>query len=367
LDNILLYILIGLGGFFAVQLLAKLFVFYWQKGYESRKKKREDSKAEKLKWKYSKIELDNPVLCKMMNDRTIVFMGAKGKGKSLTMSAVAHFLWLKRLERNKKQRRYLRYIQPEYVEQQKKLDDKLLLPVYSNMDLVDRESGAKSQELEPYFELRKKAVEGAIFCIDEISSTYGKDMYNNDEYSKAEKKDIKENSKKNRHFTNGWILGTEQDGADIFIGIRENGYAIVHCLETVRRTSKVGKFLRWICNFFNFILPAYLTTNSKILAQECLFKKQKVALFARLLLPSYISAPRAYYLQKQRINEAIKWHFEKFNVRFDYGGYQYWMTITHDDLFEYNTRNNKKDYDAMFDKDGKRKKENNNAENKAED
>lgn len=358
MDEIVVYILLGLAGFFAVQLLAKLFVFYWQKGYETRKKKRDERKAEKLKWKYCKVELDNPVLCKMMNDRTIVFMGEKGKGKSLTMSAVAHFLWLKRLENNRKNRRYNKYVKPDYVTQQKVLDEKSLLPVYSNMDLVDSDSGAKSQDLKPYFEMRKKAVEGAIFCIDEISSTYGKDLYNDsDEYSKSEKKDIKENSKKNRHFTNGWILGTEQDGQDIYIGIRENGYAIVHCRETIRHIGAAGKFWRGLGYVLNAVLPAFFTTNSKILASECLFRKDKIAFAFKLFVPSYFSFPRAYYLQKQKISEVIKLRFEKFNVRFDYGGFEYWMTFSHKDLFAYNTRNNKKDYDNLFDANGERKKE----------
>ena len=346
-----------------MQMLAKLFVFYWQKGYDNRKKRREERRAEKLKWKYSKIDLDNPVLCKMMNDRTIVFMGAKGKGKSLTMSAVAHFLWLKRLEYNKKNRRYIKFMKDEYLEQQNWLDEVNLLPVYSNMALLDKDTGAKSQELKPYFEMQLKAVEGAIFCIDEISSTYGKDMYNSDEYSKEEKKDIKENSKKNRHFTNGWILGTEQDGADIYIGIRENGYAIVHCQETVRKLTAKGKILRRIGNFFNIVLPAFMTTNARVLAQECLLPRQKIGLFFRLLLPSYIGLPKSFYERKQKINDKIKYRYEKFNVRFDYDGVQYWMTITHDDLFVYNTRNNKKDYDDLFDENGNRKKEKVYAEN----
>ena len=355
LDTILWYILIGLVGYFVVTVFARLFSFYWQAGYDERKKKREEKKKEKQKWKYCEVRLDNPLLNQMRDDRTIIFMGEKGKGKSLLMSLVAHFLWAKQLDNNKRNKRYNHYMKPEYVASMQKLNDAKLLPVYSNLDLMDYETGFKNQELKPYFELKKKAVEGAIFCIDEVSSTYGKDLYNdNEEYDKEDKKDLKENSKKNRHFTNGWILGTEQDGQDIFIGIRENGYAIVHCLQTNKRLQLKGKILRKIKNFFNLCLPALFTVNIKSLMQEQLFWNGKIKLVLKLLLPSYFSLPVSYYTKRQNIYNQINRKYLLFETRFTYGSGEYWIRFSNNDIFDYNTREYKKVYDAMFDENGDR-------------
>lgn len=358
LDKILMYILIGLVGFFVVSLFSKLFAFYWKAGYDTRKKQREEKRAEKLKWKYCTVNMDNPLLNEMMSDRTIVFMGEKGKGKSLMMNFFAHFLWQKRLLSNKKNKRYNHYMKPKYIMSEQKLAEDNLLPIYSNLEFIDYETGAKKQELQPYFEMQKRAVEGAIFCIDEISSTYGKELYNtNDDDTNQAKRDIKENSKKNRHYTNGWILGTEQDGQDIFIGIRENGYALVHCLQTVVKIKQSGKFLRKLGNIFNAIFPAFCTVNVKKLLSEQLFLSGKIKILFKLLLPSFVSLPVEYYTNKQKINDYIKRKSHMFAVRFTYKSSEWWIRFTENDIFEYDTRAYKKDYEKLFDEYGNRKKE----------
>lgn len=355
LDKILWYIIIGLGAYFLLSWLTKIFAFYWRAGYEDRKKKRQARKEERRKWKYCKVTLDNPLLNQMRDDRTIIFMGEKGKGKSLLMSLVAHFLWAKNKEKDKKKKRYNRFMKPEYVAEIERLNNAKLLPIYSNLDFSDAETGYQNQELKPYFEMKKKAVEGAIFCIDEVSSTYGKDLYNSeDEYSKEEKKDIKENSKKNRHYTNGWILGTEQDGQDIYVGIRENGYALVHCLQTNKKLLKRGKCFRKIQNICNLILPGLFTCNLQKLFQEQLFVSGKIKLFCKLLLPSYFLLPVSYYTKRKAIYDKINRKYLRFETRFTYGTGEYWMRFSHQDIFAYNTRAFKKVYDKMFDKNGDR-------------
>lgn len=355
MDIILQYILIGLIGYLFVSLFSRSFSFYWKAGYDKRQKKREERKKEKLKWKYCEVRLDNPILNQMMNDRTLIFMGPKGKGKSIMMNLVARFLWQKRLHNNKRNRRYLKFMKPNYVEVEKQLEKNKQLPIYSNLDFVDYETGFHKQELEPYFEMRKKAVEGAIYCIDEVSSKYGKDLYWDEEECDSDtKKDIKENSKKGRHFTNSWILGTEQDGDNIFKGIRENGYALVNCLQTVVRLKKTGKILRRFRNFLNFILPALFTVNLREVFTEQLFASGEIKTLSKLIFPSYFAFPVQYYTRKQKINNAIERKYQLFEVRFTYGSGEYWIRFKHSDIFDYDTRAYKKDYDAMFDEHGNR-------------
>lgn len=353
-----MYILIGLGGYFLVGFLIKIFAYFVKIAYENYKKKQDEKRLEKLKWRYCHVELDNPLLNQMMHDRTIVFMGDKGKGKSKMMNLFAKFLVKKREQQYKKNKRYNKYMKPEFVQQVQQLKSNKLLPVYANVGYLDYETGEKQQALKPYFEMQKKAVEGAIFCIDEISSTYGKELYQiNDDDSKEQKKNAKENAKKNRHFTDGWILGTEQDGQDIFIGIRENGYAIVHCLQTVVSLRPLGKFFRKFLNILNLLLPAFFTVNLNLANKESLFLKDKIKFYLKLLLPSYISMPYHYYSQKQNINDMIQRKYRLFQTRFTYGSGEYWINYTHDDLFDDNTREYKREYDNMFDSHGNRKKE----------
>ena len=344
-----------MAGYFALTWFAKIFAFYWKVGYEKRQKKREEKRLEELKWRYSHVTLDNPLLNQMRNDRTIVFMGDKGKGKSKMMNLFAKFLVNKRDENIKKNKRYLKYMNQDYLEQNAWLKKKNKLPVYANVEYIDYTTGKRNQVLQPYFEMDKKAVEGAIFCIDEISSTYGKDLYNNNDDDAVErKKNAKENSKKNRHYTDGWILGTEQDGQDIFIGIRENGYAIVHCLQTIVSLRRRGKILRLALNLLNLILPAFFTIDKNLAFRENLFFRDKTMYFLKLLLPSYISMPYYYYLEKQRINNIIQRKYRLFQTRFTYGTGEYWINYTHADLFDDNTREYKAEYDKMFDKNGNR-------------
>ena len=355
MDAILWYILIALVGYFGVSVFSRLFSFYWKAGYDRRQKKREERKSERLKWKYCEVTLDNPLLIQMMSDRTIICSGDKGAGKSLVMNAIAHFIWKKRLYYNKRNHRYLKYMKPKYLEVEKKLEQEKKLPIYANIDFVDYETGYKKQELEPYFEMQKRAVEGAIYCIDEVSSYYGKDLYNNnDEADKNKKKDIKENSKKGRHYTNSWIIGTEQDGQDIYIGIRENGYAIVHCIKTNVRLLPMGRFLRKLCNIFNFILPAFCTVKLKEVLSEQLFTSGKIKTIAKLLIPSYFSMPVQYYNAKQSINNRIKRKYQRFEVLLQYNGGEYWIRFGHESIFDYNTRAFKDEYDKMFDEKGNR-------------
>ena len=361
-NTIMQYILVGLAIYFFLLLVLKIFgalinifVFYWKQGYEERKKKRLERKKERLKWRYAKVKLDNPLLNQIISNRFIICKGGLGKGKSITMNLIAHFLVKSRERQNKKNVRYNKIMNYEYFVQEKTFKKNNILPIYSNLDFVEKKK--HKQDLLPYLCLQKRACYKAVFCIDEVSSMFPKDMY----YATAGQSnplldEMKELFKKNRHYTNGWILGTEQDGDDIFIGFRKNGYALINCLGTAVKISTFGKILRKILNFFNLILPAFLTANYARLLRENLFLKDKCLMLLKMLLPSYYLLPKEYYTRKQEINNFIKLKFQKYATKFQFENNEYYIRYTNKDIYRYDTRAYKNEYAQLFDKNGERKK-----------
>lgn len=357
-DIILQYICICACVLLAIKILqgiTKVFWFYWKQSYEERKKKREARKQEKLKWRYAKVTLDNPLLKQIISNRFIICKGGLGKGKSITMNLIAHFLNETREEEKRKNARYNKVMKPDYVKQELELKEQDLLPIYSNLDFA--ENGMKKQELLPYLCLQKRAVQKAVFCIDEVSSLFPKDMY----YSTAGQEnplieEMKELFKKNRHYTNGWILGTEQDGADIFIGFRKNGYALINCLGTTVSISPFGKFARKCLNFLNIILPGFITANYTRVFKSKLFLKDRIITAFKLFLPTYFLLPKEFYSRKQEINNAIKLRYQRFATRFQFESGEYYIRYTNKDIFRYDTRAYKDEYSSLFDKQGNRRR-----------
>ena len=331
---------------------------YWKSSYDTRKREREQKKLEKQKWKYAKVNKNNFILEKITQTRFIVFKGSWGKGKSILMNLVAHHLWEKEQNNIYSQIRYNRIMRADYLREYETLTQNGLLPIYSNLDLIEYEKKQdyRSQELEPYIKLSKKAIQKAIFCIDEFSSLFPKEMHY-ESYNDPEVNEMKEFFKKNRHYTNGWILGTEQDGEDIYKGFRKNGYAIVTALGTVASLPTKAKCLRKIKNFFNIVLPAFCLVNSKQLMQRELFIKDKFILFLKLFFPSYFFLPKCYYQNKQNIHNKIKSKFMRFQTLLEFDGQQYYLRYTNDDIFQYDTRAYKHEYDSKFDENGNRKAE----------
>lgn len=358
MDKIIIYILIALTLFFVLQAVIKIFAFYWKAGYENRRKQREKKKQEQLKWQYAKVSSNNWLLENITQSRFIIFRGGWGKGKSILMNLVAHYLWTKEQTNFNNNLRYNQVMRPEYTKEYFKLIQDNKLPIYSNLDFILKTQDKKlnSQELDPYIKLQKKAIQKAVFCIDEFSSLFPKEMYYDNLANNNPKiVEMEEFFKKNRHYTNGWILGTEQDGEDMYKGFRKNGYALVTALGTSTHLPHKAKFIRSFKNCFNTIAPAFFTTNVKQLFNEQLFIKDKFLLFFKLLLPSYCLLPKCYYQRKQEINNQIKEQYQQFITLIDFEGKQYYLRYTNNDIFDYNTRAYKHEYDDKFDKDGNRK------------
>ena len=163
MDKILIYILIGLALLFAVQSIIKIVGFYWRAGYEHRREKREQKKQEQLKWQYANVNNNNWLLEKITQSRFIIFKGGWGKGKSILMNLVAHFLYTKERINVFQNLRYNQVMRPEYTKEYIALMQDCKLPIYSNLDFVLKSQATelKSQELAPYIQLKKKAIQKA--------------------------------------------------------------------------------------------------------------------------------------------------------------------------------------------------------------
>lgn len=352
------YILVGIGTFFAIKIFVKIFGFYWSKGYEQRQEKRKQKKFEKQKWKYVNVNRKNPLLKRITKARFIVLKGIWGAGKSILMNVIAHFLYTTIEYHNKKNRRYLKAMNPDYIKQYYDLKRQGLLPIYSNLDFLSNYERQKlqKQDIVPYITLQRKAIYKAIFAIDEISSIFPKEMYQEQQANPDPLvEEMKELFKKFRHYTDGWILATEQDGEDIYKGFRKNGYALVTAKQTIVKMSLKGKIVRFLSNLKQFILPAYMTTNVRELMSEQLFVGDKIKTFLKSLLPAYYLLPRQYYITKQKISNKTKQKYQEFLTLLEFEGQDYYLRYTNADIFAYDTRAYKNEYSAKFDKTGNRK------------
>lgn len=352
MDNIFKYILIAVILFF----IAQLILHFIKSLHEAIKKRIEQKKLEKEKWKFAKVDENNVLLNEITQSRFIIIKGDWGKGKSILMNIIAKFLYKKKEVQDNENKRYLKFIKPDYLEQLEKIDEEKKLPIYSNLDFKDVESGKVSQDLEPYIKLQKKAVPQAIFCIDEVASIFPKTMhYQNMTDENKEVVEQKELFKKFRHYTNGWIIGTEQDGQDIYVGFRKNGYVLITALGTVVKLTKWGKFKRLILNSINIFMPALLTINVRLERKKVLFKEDLFKFYLKLLLPAYFSFPVNFYERKQKISNYINKKHQKYITKFEYNGKQYFFKYTNKEKFSYNTRAYKNEYDEKFDNNGNRK------------
>ena len=355
--NIITYIAVGLGLFFVLWWVTKVTSYHYKLAYERKQKKKEIKRLEKEKWKYCHITLDNPLLKRIIQSRFIIIKGGWGKGKSILMNIIAHYLYSYKDRQDKRNARYYKYMMPDYLMQRQELISNKSLPVYSNLEFVCGE--AKSQDIIPYITLQRRAVQGAVFCIDEFASLFPKDMYY--EVQGAHNpmvEEMKELFKKFRHYTNGWILGTEQDGQDIFIGFRKNGYLTITALGTIVKLSKTGKVVRWMRNALNALLPSILTTNLKQLLDQQLFACDKAKIMLKSLLPKAIGLPVQYYTRKQEISKQVKRKYQRYQTRLALDDGSEWViTYTNKDIFSYNTRAYSHEYVDKFTESGERKEE----------
>lgn len=335
-------------------LIVNILTAHYKTNLAERQKKKELKKQEKLKWKHAKVTLNNFLLNSITQHHEIILSGEPGTGKSIMMNLITKFIVSKTEDEFYRLRRYYRIMQPEYFKERLWLMRQQLLPVYSELAFRDYKTKARNQEFWQYFLMHKKAIYKGVFCKDEFGEDFGKDFF----FQKGEVlpavQEIEKLFRKIRHYMNGWIIGTEQDKDNIYIGFRRIGYAKVTTLRTLVQLSPFGKIKRKILNFFNLIMPAFLTINYKRTYAK-IFKRDIVFTFFKSLLPSYILLPKEYYTQKKAIDSKVKLKHQRFTTRFQYENAEYFMRYTLKDIYDYDTRAYKDEYASMFDKHGNRK------------
>lgn len=335
-------------------LIVNILTAHYKASLTERQKKKELKKQEQLKWKYARVTSDNPLLNSIVAHKEIILGGEPGAGKTAMMNVFTKFIVDKTEEEFYRLKRYYRIMQPEYFKERLWLIRQRLLPVYSELAFRDYKTKAHNQEFWQYFLMQKKAIYKGVFCKDEFGEDFGKDFF----FQKGEilpaVQEIEKLFRKIRHYMNGWIIGTEQDKDNIYIGFRRIGYAKITVLRTLVQLSPFGKIKRKILNFFNLIMPGFLTINYKR-AYAKIFKRDIVFTFFKSLLPSYILLPKEYYSQKKAISAKIKLKHQRFTTRFQYENAEYFMRYTLKDMYEYDTRAYKDEYNSMFDKHGNRK------------
>lgn len=327
----------------------------WKAKELEREEKRKAKKIEKAKWKYSKVDFKNTILNHLAKFRIIIFWGLAGKGKSVLMAMFAKWLVDRQKKLDKKNKRFNKYVNPKYVKALKKLEDNKKLPVYSNIDIHD-ENGFSQQDIDPVLKQQKQAIKGGVLAYDEIGAILGKDKYNY-EQTEEDKKTI-DTGRFIRHI-GLWLLGTEQDVNNLWIGLRRFGYADVQALQTISYLSSFGKFKRRFQHFLLSIAPAFVFRKIYKTEQRLqLFIIGKIKTFFKALLPIYFSFPKNYYLIKLKIDEKIKNRHTRFKVLFELENKQYWLHFGSLDKYYYDSTYHEQDYLKQFDEEG------NNIENK---
>lgn len=333
----------------------------WLDKRERKKQEREQRQELARQNEHRYIHANNWLLNMIIKTRIIIFKGLAGKGKTLLMQVFTKFLVDKFEYADRKNRRYNKLMNPNYIEQREKLKKEGYLPVYSNMEGVeDPETHLKAQtNAQAVLKQKIKVNSPAVVQLDEIGSEFGKQliysiMAEKDKTAKLENTEFKEFGRKLRHY-GAWLLGTEQDGDDIVKDIRQFGFTTIEALDTKVELSKKGKFVQGFKLFFQKWTIGYLVSKIKFRFSECLFFGDYVKTSLKLLLPGFWANEKQYYLNRNHIYEAIKNKYTVYKTLFLLEGKLYWLYFTNAQKLCYDTLAYKPEYDKKFDKNGIRK------------
>ena len=352
-NETLCYIIIAIVFYFLLLWATKILAFHYRQNYEKHKKRKEAKKAEKIKWKYARVTMDNPLLNSIVNSgHFIVFGGVPGAGKTIMANLLTKFVLDKREDDLHKKSRYYRYTNPKILKEEQSLIEDNRLATYSNLEIKDEEKRT-NKELMPYLLMQRKAVQKCVFLIDEIGQYMGKDLY----FESGKGNPLIENLEKIfrfiRHYLNGYIIATEQDIDNIYIGIRRIGYTKIFLPEKTKvMLSPFGKKMLKIKNFLNFILPGILTINYRRVFNNILYKSDKIKTILKLLLPTYFMLPKEYYARRKDIFVRNNTKHLRFITKFIFENAEYYIRYTNADIYSYNTRAHQDEYEKAFNKDG---------------
>ncbi len=318
---------------------------------EKRKKKEEERKKKEVE-RYCKVSVKNPYLAQLTAQYNIIVWGRLGSGKTLFANLLCHYLNEIYNKKDKKSRRYNKYMREDYVEDLKKLEKEKRLRVYSSIGL---KSGDKvNSDLWPYLTQQKRFIEHGIIFTDELGTALGKDLYFSQVKNSIEVERIVEMSRYARQNCDVKWIGTEQSCDNIFKPIRDRGFCEIEALKTFVGVSKWGKFKRGLVNFVRLILPGFLTLNLKKVFEKKLFKNDIFLTTLKMLLPSYFLLPREFYIKKTVTAAKIKKKHTRYATLINFYGKQMFFKFSNKDIFAYNTRQNRANYLKQFDKEGNR-------------
>lgn len=357
---IVLFLIIG---FFALLFEQFISIFFdeWQQRIHTRwlehRANKQHRKESKQAYKNCRVTLKNKFLNALTRIKIILFSGVAGSGKTLAMNLLSKWLHDKRSEFDYKNRRMQKYLFPEYLKEKQRLFDKDLLDIYSNIDM--QLNNLKTQDSLAVIEQLQKAVQHAVILLDEIGSTLPKAKYfellqksNIDEADRMKR--IADFARYIRHYIDGWILATEQDGSNILIDIRRFGYAQVNALGTWTHITLWGKIKKFFMLLFNFILPAGIVGHPIRTINEQLFLKDKIICFFKLFLINYFNG-YYYYSKKLEIINSINKKYTIFKLLLEYNGQRQFLIFGNDDILEYDTRCHASEYQSKFNEEGNAK------------
>ena len=335
-------------GFFSKKLC-----IIWESKYKEKKKLKEEKLKKRKSEKFSKVYIGNPYLESIIKQYNIIVFGKLGAGKTLFANLLCNYLNQKYKKEDKKNRRYIHYMLPDYEADLKKLSNNNLNRVYANIPLIDNEH-KQSQELWPYLTQKKRFIEKGIVFTDELGTSLGKDLYFSQDKNLIETERIVDMSRYARQDCDIKWIGTEQSRDNIFKPIRDRGFTEVETLKTYVALSKWGKIQKSLGTIWKFFLPGYISLNCKKIFEKTLFKEDKIKLAFKLLLPPYFSLPRDYYISKTNLSSKIKKRHTQYATLINYYGVELMFRFSNKQIFTYDTRQNKSKYLKQFDKEGNR-------------
>jgi len=362
--NELIYTIIIAVAFFLVvlfifslisNLVKHIVIVKWDESHAKRKAKKELAEKRKQSEKYCSVKQGNKILDIIVNCYNIIIWGPLGAGKTLVADLIAKYLCDKYNIEDKKNRRYNKYMRPDYMNALHRLKQNHELRVSSNIPLTDN-LGNHAGDLWLYITQQKQQVERAVELWDEIGTFAGKDLYyDQDTKNTWEVKKIDEHFRYKRQDCEVVTIGTEQSRDNIFKPIRDKGFLEIQAIKTYTYITKLGNINKKFLSFFNLVLPGWFTTNLKSVFQKCYDKKDIIKLFFRLFLPKFFLLPREFYLRETKISINIKKKFLQFKAIISLAGFEYMFKFGQKDIFNYNTTGHRENYQKQFDEEGNNK------------
>jgi len=315
-------------------------------------------KVEKEKYKWKRPKLDNPILLSLWQFYMIMFQGGLGSGKSFSSFFLARWFLKKRELDDKKFYRYNKYMNPNYIAENERMEKNNLLPLFCDIEAGYIKNGElqNSQELESRLRAYKKFPQKSVAILEEIGLKNGKEIYNQKQNQKQNQ--VLDTKKQIFRFarqdTETHFIANEQDGNNLFIGFRRTGFKIITCKGCWHKLHPFGKFLKFIFNFIRKTLPAYFTINVKKELQQTLVFVDRIKLLFALFLPSYYSTPLTYYIQQTNFSNLVAHLFTTHYVKWESDKKEFVFALKDSDLFKYDTHQHRSEYEKLFDKKGDR-------------